>query len=851
VILDFSRYLNRILSIDPESRTAVVEPGVVFSSLQKACGAHGLRFGPDPASGSRCTLGGMIGNNACGSHAMSFGRTADNVVSLTFLLPSGEIIEASSGPEALRAVPGLAGLVEENLGVIRTEFGRFSRQVSGYSLEHLLPEHGRNLAAALVGTEGTCGILLEATLRLVEKPAAPTLAVLGYPDLGSAADDVPNLLPFRPLALEGLDTRLLDAVREQGKTEAPDLPEGGCLLIAEVTGGSPDDAAETARRLAKASGSHDTKVLPAGSEAERLWGIREDAAGLAGRTAAGDQAWPGWEDSAVPPEQLGSYLRGLEALMDEEGVTGTAYGHFGDGCVHLRIDFPLHRDGVVMRRFLERAAALAAEHGGSLSGEHGDGRARSELLRAMYSPRALRAMQSFKALFDPGDLLNPGVVVRPDPVDAHLRRPRSTALRATDGFAFADDDGDIAKAVHRCVGVGKCRADLRGQGSFMCPSFVATREEKDSTRGRARALQEMLNGGVVQLGWRSPEVHEALDLCLSCKACANDCPTGIDMATYKSETLYQTYKGRLRPLSHYTLGRLPQWLRLAAPFAALANVVGRVPQFRRAALALMGADTRRSLPRLPKAPFRWDLRSRRRHPAPPEAPQVLLWVDTFSDALDPEIPRAAVELLSAAGCDVEVSTGACCGLTYISTGQLPAAKARLRRTLDLLTPYVEAGRTVIGLEPSCTATLRSDLAELLPDDPRSARLAGSVKTVAEFLASIAWTPPQVGGKLLVQPHCHHHSIMGYGADQALLEAAGCDVEVSAGCCGLAGNFGMEKGHYEVSTMIAQGGILAKAGAAPERSILADGFSCRTQVRDLAGLKSRHLVQVLADAVRES
>jgi FAD/FMN-containing dehydrogenase len=502
VVLDFSRYLNRILSVDPETRTAVVEPGVVFTSLQAACEPFGLRFGPDPASGSRCTLGGMIGNNACGSHAISYGRTADNVVSLTWLMPSGEIIEASSGPDALGAVPGLSDLVSENLGILRTEFGRFSRQVSGYSLEHLLPENGRNLAAALVGTEGTCGILLEATLRLVPKAEAPALAVIGYRDVATAADDVPNLLPFHPLALEGLDTRLLDAVREQGMSEVPEVPAGGCLLIAEVPGESPDDAAETAGRLAGASSSRETRILPAGAEAARLWRIREDAAGLAGRTAEGDQAWPGWEDSAVPPEQLGNYLRGLGALMDEEGVTGTTYGHFGDGCIHLRIDFPLDRDGVVLRRFLKRAAALAAEHGGSLSGEHGDGRARSELLSAIYSPAALHAMTAFKTLFDPADMLNPGVVVRPEPVDAHLRRPRASALRATDGFAFADDGGDITKAVHRCVGVGKCRADLRGQGGFMCPSFVATREEKDSTRGRARALQEMLNGGVVQLGWR-------------------------------------------------------------------------------------------------------------------------------------------------------------------------------------------------------------------------------------------------------------------------------------------------------------------------------------------------------------
>ncbi|GAB3273288.1 FAD-binding and (Fe-S)-binding domain-containing protein [Sinomonas notoginsengisoli] len=853
LVIDTSRHLSRILALDPDAKTAVVEPGVVLSDLQAACAPHGLRFGPDPASGTRCTLGGMIGNNACGAHAMSYGRTADNVVSLTWLTGTGEVITAGQG--TLDAVPGLRALVDRRLGLLRTEFGRFHRQVSGYGLDHLLPENGSNLAAALVGTEGTCGVLLEATLRLVPKAKAPALAVLGYRDLATAADDVPNFLRFHPLALEGLDTRLLDMVREaKGPGSVPDHPDGGCLLLAEVPGDTPEEAAEAARSLAQAASTDKTLVLEAGDEANRLWRIREDASGLAGRTPAGHQAWPGWEDSAVPPEHLGDYLRGLTALMESEGLTGMAYGHFGDGCVHLRLDFPLEHDGARMRQFLERAAALVAEHGGALSGEHGDGRARSELLPAMYSADALSAMAEFKALFDPADFLNPGIVVHPAKVDADLRRPHAVELLADRGFAFAEDGGSVTKAVHRCVGVGKCRADVRDGGGFMCPSFIATHQEKDSTRGRARALQEMLNGGVVRDGWRSPEVHAALDLCLSCKACASDCPAGVDMARYKSETLYRSYRGRFRPRSHYTLGRLPQWLRLVAPFAAVLNLSARVPLLRTTALAALGADRRRSLPRLPKAPFRWDRAPRRRASsggrAAEGAPKVLLWVDTFSDALDPEIPRDALTVLEAAGCDVEVAgPGACCGITYISTGQLDAAKARLRRTLDVLVPHVRAGRTVVGLEPSCTATLRSDLTDLLPDDPRSVELAGAVKTVAEFLTGIGWRPPRSGEKLLAQPHCHQYSVMGFDADRQLLAAAACDVEVSAGCCGLAGNFGMEAGHYEVSEAIARGGVLARAEASPDRAILADGFSCRTQVADLAGLEGRHLVQVLAAALR--
>ncbi|MGW0084769.1 FAD-binding and (Fe-S)-binding domain-containing protein [Streptomyces sp. NPDC003393] len=850
LVIDFSRFMHRVLSIDPESSTAVVEPGVVLSTLQDAALPFGLRFGPDPSTASRCTIGGMIGNNACGPHGLSYGRTADNVVSMTWLTGRGEVVTAGSGTGAFTAVPGLDAFVSEHMAVLRTEFGRFGRQISGYSLEHLLPENGRNLAAALTGTEGSCGILLEATVRLVPRASAPALSVLGYSDMAAAADDVPHLLPFEPLALEGLDAQLVDVVRRaHGGAGVPPLPAGGGWLMAEVGGATSHDAVEAAHKLVAASGATDWVVLPAGPEATRLWQIRADGAGLAGRTADGHQAWPGWEDSAVPPERLGDYLRGLEALMAEEGVSGLAYGHFGDGCVHVRIDFPLENGGGLMRRFLQRAAALAAEHGGSLSGEHGDGRARSELLPTMYSPEALRAMEAFKALLDPEDLMNPGVVVRPAPLDADLRRPQALELRAADGFAFAHDGGNITDSVHRCVGVGKCRADLRGQGGFMCPSYTATRDEKDSTRGRARTLQEMLNGGVVTRGWASPEVHEALDLCLSCKACASDCPTGIDMAMFKSEALHRTYQGRLRPLSHYTLGRLPQWLRLAAPLAPLVNLAGRIPVLRKAMMTMMGADTRRSLPPLPRTPFR-----RRKPPrtggVAPGGPKVLLWVDSFSDALAPDIPRDALEVLFAAGCDVEIAgPGACCGLTLVSTGQLTAAKAALRKTVDVLLPHVREGRTVVGLEPSCTATLRSDLLELLPDDPRAAELSRSVRTVAEFLTSIGWTPPRAAHKLLVQPHCHHYSVMGYDADRALLEAMGCDVEISAGCCGLAGNFGMEKGHYELSEKIARDGILAKASAGGDRQILADGFSCRTQVRDLAGLDGRHLVQILAEALR--
>ena len=748
-------------------------------------------------------------------------------------------------------MPGLADLVGAELALLRTELGRFGRQVSGYSLEHLLPENGSHLARALVGTEGTCGLLLEAELDLVPVPSAPTLVVLGYADMPAAADAVPALLAHRPLAIEGMDARLVELVRRhRGPANVPQLPAGAGWLMVEV--GGPDQAAAlaAAQALAADAGTDAARILPAGPEAAALWRIREDGAGLGGRTPSGAQGWPGWEDAAVPPERLGTYLREFEALMGDHGVDGLVYGHFGDGCVHVRIDLPLADAPERMRPFVTDAARLVASHGGSFSGEHGDGRARSELLPLMYSPEAVALFGRFKHLLDPDGLLNPGVLVDPRPLDADLRRPGARPLLASGGFPFSHDGGDVTTTVHRCTGVGKCRADLSGSGGFMCPSYLATKDEKDSTRGRARVLQEMANGSVLQQGWASPEVHEALDLCLSCKACASDCPTGIDMATYKSEALYQTYRGRLRPLRHYLLGQLPRWARLAGVAPWLANATTAVPLLRKPLLRLGGMDPRRTVPRFAAEPFRrW--RTRHQPSGDGSRGEVLLWVDSFSDSFDPAVPRAAVRLLESAGWSVRLPAGqACCGLTWISTGQLDGARARLRGLLDQLAPWAERGVPVVGLEPSCTATLRTDLPELLPDDPRSAAVARATTTLAELLEGAradGWQPPSLDGvTVLAQPHCHQHATVGYGADTALLRAAGAEVSTVAGCCGLAGNFGMEAGHYEVSVAVAENGVLpALRAAAPGTVLLADGFSCRTQVADLAGAPSTTLAQLLA------
>ncbi|WP_369375723.1 FAD-binding and (Fe-S)-binding domain-containing protein [Promicromonospora sp. Populi] len=898
VVLDLGRHLNRVLSIDPERRTARVQPGTVMSTLQAQAKGHGLRFGPDPSTQNRATLGGMIGNNACGPHAVAYGRTADNVVSLEVVDGAGRRFTAGSGDPEFKSVPGLKDLVRDNLALIRTEFGRFGRQVSGYSLEHLLPENGSNLARALVGTEGTLVTVLEAELNLVETPGAPTLAVLGYPDMATAADDVPRLLDHKPLAIEGLDARLVDVVRRaKGSSSVPALPAGAGWLMIEVGGSSQAEALGRADAIVAASTALDSVVLAAGPDATKMWQIRADGAGLAGRTPAGEQAWPGWEDSAVPPEKLGPYLRDLQALMDRYGVDGLPYGHFGDGCVHLRIDIPLETSGSVLRTFMIEAAELVASYGGSLSGEHGDGRARSELLPLIYSPEAIALMEQFKALFDPKDLLNPGVVVRPRAVDVDLRRPAAAPVRTKlplvgkgsghgvrrtsgyEGFSFSHDHNDLTTAVHRCVGVGKCRVDHSGSnasGDFMCPSYQATKDEKDVTRGRARVLQEAMNGTLVG-GLSAPEVRESLDLCLSCKACSSDCPAGVDMAQYKSEVLYRTYRGKLRPVDHYALGWLPRWARLAGAVPELVNGLLGVKWIGKAVLWAGGMDTRRSMPKFAEVPFRqWWARGGATHGVPglqvtdeeglgvpgregataarlATKPKVVLWTDSFSDTLSPGVPQAALKVLTKAGYSVIVpDEQACCGLTWISTGQLDGARRRLLGLLEVLGPYAVNGIPIMGLEPSCTAVLRSDLLDLFPDDPRAQAVARMTRTPAELLTSSdtpdEWELPSLADiTAVVQPHCHQHSVMGFEADQNLLKQGGAQVEVLAGCCGLAGNFGMQKGHYETSVAVAENALLpALRKAAPGTTYLADGFSCRTQALDLMGVEGKSLLEVIAE-----
>lgn len=943
VIVEYSRYMNKILQIDPAARTARVQPGVVMSDLQRAAAQFGLRFGPDPSTQNRATFGGMIGNNACGPHAVAYGKTAENVIELHCIDGCGREFVAGSGEADTReadtgtALAQLDALVEENLAPIRTELGRFGRQVSGYSLEWMLPERHRDLAKMLVGTEGTLVAITEAHVRLVPIASAATLVVLGYPNMPAAADAVPALLEFHPLAIEGMDAALVDMVR-RAKGDVPELPPGNGWLMVEMgaqEGEDPADVPARAQALAAAAGTDAVMIEPAGERATKLWQIRADGAGLGGQTPQGTQAWPGWEDSAVPPAELGAYLRDLQALMDRHRLHGLMYGHFGDGCVHVRIDFPLdsHSAAPVFRDFMEQAADLVASYGGSLSGEHGDGRARSELLGRMYSPQMMQLFRAVKAIFDPHNVMNPGVLVTPElatpgaaevaapstaelaasslaeraeqarAMDADLRRPYARELPYAGGFHFRRDGDSFTHALHRCTGVGKCRADNALAGGWMCPSYQATKDEKDVTRGRMRILQEVAQQGYradgtsasLVSGFADSAVLSALDLCLGCKACSADCPTGVDLARFKSEALYRGYRGHVRPRTHYLLGNLPSLARVATSVPgvpALANAALGVKPLRKLAFKIAGLDTRRLMPGFARRRFsrvqqgavqpdmaplsllgRVETSHAKAHHGemPPSAPAVgaraggevtpsrttpayvMLWADSFSETLDTRGAQAMVALLQRHGYTVLIPPDdVCCGLTWITTGQLDTAKRKLRDLLRVLAPFAASGIPIVGVEPSCTAVLRDDVLDLLPDDARSQLVSSMTFTLAELLTSAEFGPekvllPQLDGvSVIAQPHCHHYSVMGWKADAALLRQTGADLRVLTGCCGLAGNFGMEQGHYDVSVRVAERELLPalQAPGAEDAIYLADGFSCRTQAEQLAGKHGVHLAELL-------
>ncbi|MDH2416017.1 FAD-binding and (Fe-S)-binding domain-containing protein [Nocardioides sp. CER19] len=889
VVLDFSQHCNRLLSVDAEHRRCVVEPGIVLDDLNRQLEPTGLRFGPEPATHPNCTLGGMIGNNSCGATAQRTGKVVDNIASLDVLLHDGtrftcgptsdeECAEIAAGndrrAELYRA---LRDLRDENLALIRTRYPKIPRRVSGYNLDSLLPEHGFDVAGLLVGSESTLVTVLRAELKLVPRVKERTLVVLGFPDIAKAADAVPAIVEHGPIALEGVDHYLIhdEQMKGMNKQGVHELPKGSGFLMVQFGGDTSAEADAHAHDMLHALGEteHDPDVVFYDDPAreDELWQVREAGLGATAHVPHKRDTFEGWEDSAVPPERLGDYLRDLRSLYDEFGYaddTGPAlYGHFGQGCVHTRIPFDLYStEGVASyRRFLERAADLVVSYGGSLSGEHGDGQTRGELLPKMFGQDVVALFGEVKRVFDPHDLMNPGKVVHPSPLDAHLRLGGlwSPQQHQQLHFAFPQDGGSFSEAANRCVGVGKCRKLVNEGGTVMCPSYQVTREERHSTRGRSRLLFEMLDGhgdGPIKDGWRSEEVLDALDLCLACKGCKSDCPANVDMATYKAEFLAHHYRHRLRPRADYAMGFLPDLARAVERFglARTVNALTSIPWVRRAATRAAGLEDRH-VPTFATQTLQqwWAERSAGGGPRPAVSRgSVLLWPDTFTNRFHPEVGRAAVAVIEDAGWTVTMpSEPLCCGLTWISTGQLTTAKKRLRRTVAALAPHVRAGGLVVGLEPSCTTVFRSDAAELLSENQDVHRLRDHTVTLAELLTqhSPGWEPPRLDGTHgLAQVHCHQHAVLRWDADADLLSQAGADIEhLDSGCCGLAGNFGFTAGHGGVSQALAEQTLVPRLREAPaETVVLADGFSCRTQIDefDPSGHHGLHLAQLLAQGL---
>jgi FAD/FMN-containing dehydrogenase/Fe-S oxidoreductase len=863
VVMDFSKYLHHILSLDPERRCARVQPGCVLDRLRDAAEKHHLTFPPDPSTHTHNTLGGMIGNNSCGVHSVMGGKTVDNILSLEVLTYDGlrmrvgatsdedltEIIRA--GGRRGEIYGRLRALRDKYADQIRTRFPKIPRRVSGYNLDELLPENGFNVARALVGSEGTLVTVLEAETRLVHSPPARSLLVLGYPDVYSAADHVTEILEYGPIGLEGLDEGLIQDMQllNMHPKDVRLLPEGKGWLLVEFGGDSKAESDDKARRLMAALKERDDapsmELFDDVAKERQIWTVRESGLGATAHVPNKPVTWEGWEDAAVPPEKLGGYLRDFRRLLEKFRYDGDLYGHFGQGCIHTRIDFDLTTRGGIdkFRAFLEEASDLVVSYGGSLSGEHGDGQSKAALLPKMYGPELMRAFGEFKAIWDPQGRMNPGKVVDPySPVENLRLGADYDPPQAHTYYHYPEDRHDFNRAVLRCVGVGKCR---RETGGIMCPSYRATREEKHSTRGRARMLFEMQNGGVIRNGWRSRAVREALDLCLACKGCKADCPVSVDMAMYKSEFMAHHYRARLRPRAAYSMGLIDVWAQWGARVPRTVNFFARTWPFSSLAKSLAGIAPQRAIPSLSAPCFRdWFAEQPRRRLS---RPAVILWPDTFTNYFLADTGKAAVAVLEDAGYQVELpSRPLCCGRALYDWGMIGQAKARWRRIFAVLTEPIRAGIPVIGLEPACVAAFRDELLHLYPNHEDAKRLAGQTYLLSEFLEKIGYRPPPLAGKATVHIHCHHAAVMGSAAERAVLDRLGLDYQVpDEGCCGMAGSFGFEKDKAAVSLAIGEQGLLpAVREAEPGQLLIADGFSCREQIRQTTGRRALHLAEVL-------
>ncbi len=862
VILDFSKYMNHMSAIDPVARTVHVQPGIVLDRIREAAECFDLTFAPDPATHSRCTIGGMIGNNSCGVHALMGGKTVDNIHSLDLLLYDGTrmTVGPTTPAELARHIAGggrtgtiyaaLQQLGAASADQVRARFPKIPRRVSGYNLDELLPEGDFNVARALVGSEGTCAVILGATLRLVESPQFRTLMGIGFEDIFIAADHVPALLEHQPIGLEGMDGFLLDAIRRKQKLveDLRLLPAGEGFLIVEFGGATQFEADDRAQALAEALTALPITVtarIYTTAEAARVWHIRESGLGATAFVPGKGTGWEGWEDAAVDPTQLGSYLRAIYALMNDFGYTSAMYGHFGQGCVHMRHNFDLQTEVGILtfRRFMDRAVDIALAHGGSLSGEHGDGQARGALLPKMFGPELIEAFRTFKHIWDPAGRMNPGKLIDAHQPHEDLRlgadyNPRQPHTH----FAFLEDNGSFAAANLRCVGVGACRKQDAGT---MCPSFMATGEELHSTRGRAHLLWELMQGEVLAGQWKNEQVKKSLDLCLACKACKSECPVSVDMATYKSEFLAHYYEGTSRPLAHHAFGRIDVWSRLAAFAPGLVNALNAAPLFSGAMKSVLHIHDKRTFPSFAR-PFTSE---RRLSPSTGTA-DVFLWADTFNNYFHPATMRAAHKVLTDAGFRVLLpGQHLCCGRPLYDFGLLDTAKKYLLKVLDALAPQLAAGTPIVVLEPSCASVFRDELTNLLPHDPRALKLRQQTFLLSEFLVkqAPAYHPPPLQASIIVHGHCHHRATMSMTDEMTLLRATGSDVRLlDSGCCGMAGPFGFEKDKFDLSQKLAERVLLPAIRNAPAQTIIvSDGFSCCEQVVQNTGLRPLHLAEVLA------
>ncbi|MBN3786790.1 FAD-binding oxidoreductase [Burkholderia sp. Ac-20353] len=877
VVADTSKYFNRVVSIDPDAKSAIVEPGVVCDTLRDAAEAHGLTFAPDPATHSRCTLGGMIANNSCGAHSVMAGKTVENVDALEILTYDGARFWVGPTPEheldAIIAEGGRRGEIYRQLrdlrdryaDRIRNEFPQIKRRVSGFNLDQLLPENGFNVARALVGTEGTCAVTLQAKVRLVHSPSCRVLLVLGFTDIFTAADAVPHFNRFSPIAIEGLDRAIIRGLQARGlkADEIALLPPGDAWVVLEF-GADTVDAALAQARAAEAhfnggGAGPDVSgfVVEEKAKQQRIWSIRETGASAIALSVDPSKPDPvaGWEDAAVDPLRLGDYLRAFQALVDRYGYETCLYGHFGDGCVHARITFDLRSaTGVqVWRGFLREAAQLVVDFGGSLSGEHGDGQAKAEFLPIMYGPELMQAMAEFKAIWDPSNRLNPGKVINAYRADENLRLgPAYKPVTLQTKLTFASPEGDgMQRAIERCIGMGKCRSL---DGGTMCPSYRATREEKFSTRGRAHLFWEMLQGDVIKDGWNSAEVKEALDACLGCKGCKSDCPTHTDMASYKSEFLSHYYETHRRPRQAMFMGRIGQWAPLASRFPRLTNFMTSTPPLARIGKWIAGIAPQRALPAFAPQPFRAIAKRRgigQRKGATPARGKVILWVDTFNEHFSPDIASAAVDVLSALGYDVTLpQKRLCCGRPLYDYGLLDEARALLRTAVDELADEIGAGVPVVGLEPGCLSVFKDELLKQLPNEPLAKRLAAQTFLFSDFVAQADFAWPQLDADVIVHGHCHQKSLFGMKGETALLDKLGVRWKLlDTGCCGMSGSFGFNEAHYDLSMKIGEGKLLPLVRqASADAIVVTNGFSCREQIEQGAGRTPLHIAQLAKRAL---